>query len=167
MNEDVEFGRQQNQKSLPYRSGATVFVPAGVPHTYSAGAGARYLIILERRLGSRFRLIVTLPTSVRFMDASVPSCWSKSMEDSARKVSCRPLSSRTSELRYSVLNLIKLHAETRRNSFGLLDVSTLLITRAGMAELADAADSKSAEVHPSWGFDPPSRHQITPADLIG
>ena len=30
-----------------------------------------------------------------------------------------------------------------------------------MAELADAADSKSAEVHPSWGFDPPSRHQPT------
>ena len=28
-----------------------------------------------------------------------------------------------------------------------------------MAELADAADSKSAEVYPSWGFDPPSRHQ--------
>src|SRR5690348_1285445 len=32
-------------------------------------------------------------------------------------------------------------------------------SHAGMAELADAADSKSAEVHPSWGFDPPSRHQ--------
>src|SRR6185312_12327467 len=31
---------------------------------------------------------------------------------------------------------------------------------AGMAELADAADSKSAEVHPSWGFDPPSRHHL-------
>ena len=31
--------------------------------------------------------------------------------------------------------------------------------QAGMAELADAADSKSAEVHPSWGFDSPSRHQ--------
>src|SRR5579859_2461206 len=29
-----------------------------------------------------------------------------------------------------------------------------------MAELADAADSKSAEVYPSWGFDPPSRHQL-------
>jgi hypothetical protein len=29
---------------------------------------------------------------------------------------------------------------------------------AGMAELADAADSKSAEVHPSWGFNSPSRH---------
>ena len=29
-----------------------------------------------------------------------------------------------------------------------------------MAELADAADSKSAEVHPSWGFDPPSRHHL-------
>lgn len=45
-----------------------------------------------------------------------------------------------------------------------------------MAELADAADSKSAEVHPSWGFDPPSRHQRindlqlivvdAPADLL-
>src|SRR5215467_5436259 len=33
-----------------------------------------------------------------------------------------------------------------------------LLEGAGMAELADAADSKSAEVHPSWGFDPPSRH---------
>ena len=32
-----------------------------------------------------------------------------------------------------------------------------------MAELADAADSKSAEVHPSWGFDPPSRHHLSPA----
>ena len=29
-----------------------------------------------------------------------------------------------------------------------------------MAELADAAGSKSAEVHPSWGFDSPSRHQL-------
>ena len=41
-----------------------------------------------------------------------------------------------------------------------------------MAELADAADSKSAEVHPSWGFNSPSRHQtnsyanneVSPAD---
>jgi hypothetical protein len=32
---------------------------------------------------------------------------------------------------------------------------------AGMAELADAADSKSAEVHPSWGFNSPSRHQLS------
>src|SRR5262249_38940173 len=31
-----------------------------------------------------------------------------------------------------------------------------------MAELADAADSKSAEVHPSWGFNSPSRHQRLP-----
>ena len=80
------------------------------------------------------------------------------MEDSARKLSCRPLSSRTSELRYSVLNLVKLHAETQRNSFGLLDVVNLLITKAGMAELADAADSKSADLHWSWGFNSPSRH---------
>ena len=34
------------------RPGATVFVPSGVPHTYSAGAGARYLIILTPRLSS-------------------------------------------------------------------------------------------------------------------
>ena len=33
------------------------------------------------------------------------------------------------------------------------------LSSAGMAELADAADSKSAEVHPSWGFNSPSRHQ--------
>ena len=30
----------------------TVFVPAGVAHTFSAGAGARYLIILTPRLNS-------------------------------------------------------------------------------------------------------------------
>jgi hypothetical protein len=36
------------------------------------------------------------------------------------------------------------------------------VAQAGMAELADAADSKSAEVHPSWGFDPPSRHHAKP-----
>src|SRR5215470_371009 len=30
--------------------GTTVFVPAGVAHTYSAGAGARYLIVLTPRL---------------------------------------------------------------------------------------------------------------------
>src|SRR5262250_1949425 len=34
-------------------------------------------------------------------------------------------------------------------------------SRAGMAELADAADSKSAEVHPSWGFNSPSRHHLS------
>jgi quercetin dioxygenase-like cupin family protein len=30
--------------------GTTVFVPAGMPHTYSAGADARYLIILTPRI---------------------------------------------------------------------------------------------------------------------
>jgi mannose-6-phosphate isomerase-like protein (cupin superfamily) len=29
--------------------GTTVFIPAGVAHTYTAGAGARYLIILTPR----------------------------------------------------------------------------------------------------------------------
>ena len=33
-------------------SGTTVFVPAGVAHTYSAGPGARYLIILTPRLSA-------------------------------------------------------------------------------------------------------------------
>jgi uncharacterized cupin superfamily protein len=32
--------------------GSTVFVPAGVAHTYSARVGARYLIILTPRLSS-------------------------------------------------------------------------------------------------------------------
>ena len=32
------------------RAGTTVFVPAGVAHTFSAAAGARYLIILTPRL---------------------------------------------------------------------------------------------------------------------
>ena len=33
-------------------SGMTVFVPAGVAHTFSAGEGARYLIILTPRLSA-------------------------------------------------------------------------------------------------------------------
>src|SRR5215831_6348967 len=35
-----------------------------------------------------------------------------------------------------------------------------------MAELADAADSKSAEVHPSWGFNSPSRHHLPSYSLV-
>ena len=33
-------------------AGETVFVPAGVAHTYSAGVGARYLIVLTPRLSA-------------------------------------------------------------------------------------------------------------------
>jgi quercetin dioxygenase-like cupin family protein len=32
--------------------GTTVFVPAGIAHTYSAGEGARYLIVLTPRLSA-------------------------------------------------------------------------------------------------------------------
>jgi mannose-6-phosphate isomerase-like protein (cupin superfamily) len=32
--------------------GVTVFVPAGIAHTFSAGAGARYLIVLTPRLSA-------------------------------------------------------------------------------------------------------------------
>lgn len=31
-------------------TGTTVFVPAGTPHTYTAGPGSRYLIVLTPRL---------------------------------------------------------------------------------------------------------------------
>lgn len=34
------------------RSGTTVFVPAGVAHTFTAGEGARYLIVLTPRLSA-------------------------------------------------------------------------------------------------------------------
>src|SRR5258708_1230261 len=34
------------------RPGGTVFVPAGVAHTYTAGDGARYLIVLTPRLSA-------------------------------------------------------------------------------------------------------------------
>jgi quercetin dioxygenase-like cupin family protein len=30
--------------------GTTIFVPAGIPHTYTAGTGARYLIVLTPRI---------------------------------------------------------------------------------------------------------------------
>jgi mannose-6-phosphate isomerase-like protein (cupin superfamily) len=33
-------------------AGTTVFVPAGVAHTYTAGVGARYLVILTPRLNA-------------------------------------------------------------------------------------------------------------------
>ena len=41
--------------------------------------------------------------------------------------------------------------------------------RAGMAELADAADLKSAALKRAWGFESPSRHQnsLAQKELIG
>src|SRR5260370_19943501 len=45
-------------------------------------------------------------------------------------------------------------------------VNLVCTSLAGMAELADAADSKSAEVHPSWGFNSPSRHQFAPVGFV-
>jgi hypothetical protein len=38
-------------------------------------------------------------------------------------------------------------------------VESKLVSRAEVAELADATDSKSVEVHSSCGFDPHLRHQ--------
>jgi quercetin dioxygenase-like cupin family protein len=41
--------------------GTTVFVPAGTPHTYSANASARYLIILTERLNQLIKELQTAP----------------------------------------------------------------------------------------------------------
>src|SRR5579859_2743968 len=38
-------------------AGTTVFVPAGVAHTYTAGVGARYLIILTPRLSALIKAL--------------------------------------------------------------------------------------------------------------
>ena len=48
--------------------GTTVFVPAGVPHTYSANSSARYLIILTPRLNN---LISELQRSPFNMHSSI------------------------------------------------------------------------------------------------
>ena len=39
--------------------------------------------------------------------------------------------------------------------------------RAGVAELADAPDSKSGETYLSCGFDPHLQHQLSPFRIIG
>ena len=41
--------------------GTTVFVPAGTPHTYSANASARYLIILTEQLNKLITELQTAP----------------------------------------------------------------------------------------------------------
>ncbi len=42
-------------------AGSTVFVPAGVPHTYEALPGARYLIILTPRLRALIARLQSTP----------------------------------------------------------------------------------------------------------
>ena len=56
---DGELNFRYADRSETVRAGTTVFVPAGVPHTYTAGEGARYLIILTPRLKA---LIAALQT---------------------------------------------------------------------------------------------------------
>jgi len=41
-----------SDRTEPALAGMTVFVPAGIAHTYTAGSGARYLIILTPRLSA-------------------------------------------------------------------------------------------------------------------
>lgn len=47
---ELEF--RYSDRSETAGPGATVFVPAGTAHTYTAGPGARYLIILTPRLSA-------------------------------------------------------------------------------------------------------------------
>ena len=49
---DGELTFRYSDRTETARAGTTVFVPAGVPHTYTAGAGARYLIILTPRIAA-------------------------------------------------------------------------------------------------------------------
>ena len=55
-------------RTVEASKGTTVFVPAGVPHTYSANSSARYLIILTPRLND---LISELQNSPYNTHASV------------------------------------------------------------------------------------------------
>jgi mannose-6-phosphate isomerase-like protein (cupin superfamily) len=55
-------------RTVEVSKGTTVFVPAGVPHTYSANDSARYLIILTPRLNA---LISELQTSPYNIHASI------------------------------------------------------------------------------------------------
>ena len=47
---DLTFGYADRTENVG--PGTTVFVPAGMPHTYTAGAGARYLIVLTPRIAA-------------------------------------------------------------------------------------------------------------------
>jgi uncharacterized RmlC-like cupin family protein len=49
---DGELTFRYSDRTETVGPGATVFVPAGIAHTYSAGAGARYLIILTPRIAA-------------------------------------------------------------------------------------------------------------------
>ena len=52
--------RFQN-RTYEAQKGTTVFVPAGTPHTYSADASGRYLIILTERLNKLITELQTAP----------------------------------------------------------------------------------------------------------
>jgi mannose-6-phosphate isomerase-like protein (cupin superfamily) len=56
------------EESVEAGAGASVFVPAGVPHTYQAAEGARYLVVLTPRLR---RLIEELQRSDRSAHAEI------------------------------------------------------------------------------------------------
>jgi quercetin dioxygenase-like cupin family protein len=49
---DGELTFRYSHRTEPVGPGATIFVPAGMPHTYSAGVGSRYLIVLTPRIAA-------------------------------------------------------------------------------------------------------------------
>lgn len=48
-------------RTFEAHQGTTVFVPAGVPHTYSADASTRYLVILTERLNELIKELQANP----------------------------------------------------------------------------------------------------------
>jgi quercetin dioxygenase-like cupin family protein len=49
---DGELTFRYSHRTETVGPGATIFVPAGMPHTYSAGVGSRYLIVLTPRIAA-------------------------------------------------------------------------------------------------------------------
>jgi quercetin dioxygenase-like cupin family protein len=54
---DGELTFRYNDRSEAAGAGTTVFVPAGVAHTYTAGQNARYLIVLTPRVSALIKAL--------------------------------------------------------------------------------------------------------------
>jgi hypothetical protein len=69
--------------------GTTVFVPAGVAHTYNAGVSARHLIILTPRLsaliGAASGRSRPSPSNERSIDGLISTCWNRFVQDHAQR----------------------------------------------------------------------------------
>ena len=65
-------------------------------------------------------------------------------------------------------NMIRLGSAAGYEALSATLLSAVVTRRqAGMAELADAADLKSADPKGLWGFESPSRHHLTYSCIVG